>query len=175
MLFLVRLINTIQEQHAAAFIQQVYQSVWYESTEDPTIGLLCWSRHSFCRACAHKKLFSSLYMIVLLVQEIWTFYPCGHCGAQHGHWKFSIRMLCISVSVPSIPSPSQPVAHIYQSCPPAGSYKRCRVRKCFSDISSTNCYLLGHRLAHWVELASHAQRLCLRRSGPGFESRPGAL
>ena len=31
------------------------------------------------------------------------------------------------------------------------------------------------RLAQWVEWASHAQRLCPRCSGPGFEPWPGAL
>ena len=33
----------------------------------------------------------------------------------------------------------------------------------------------GRRLGHWVERASHVQRLCPRGSGPGFQSWPGAL
>ena len=33
----------------------------------------------------------------------------------------------------------------------------------------------GHHLPQWAGQAFHVQRLCPRCSGPGFESRPGAL
>ena len=33
----------------------------------------------------------------------------------------------------------------------------------------------GRHLPHWVEQAAHVQRVCPRCSGPGLESRPGAL